>query len=163
MFFDSITEEQAALLGNAPLFFVASAAPGLQDGPDGSGPVNVSPRAGVPLHLLSRNRVAFVDCRGSGNETVRHAEAGGAVTVMACSFEAENAAIVRLYGTARSEDPETSELGRDLVRKGVPEALTVRQVIVVDVVRTQTSCGYGVPVMEFVRDRQVADRGRAYK
>lgn len=163
MFFDSITDEQAALLRSAPLFFVASAAPALRDGPDGSGPVNVSPRAATPLHVLSPNRVAFVDCRGSGNETVRHAEAGGAVTVMVCSFEAENAAIVRLYGKARSVDPEESELARDLLEKGVPEALTVRQVITIDVERTQTSCGYGVPVMEFVRDRRVADRGRAYK
>jgi hypothetical protein len=163
MFFDAITDEQAALLRNAPVFFVASAAPGLPDGPDGSGPVNVSPRAGVPLHVLSPNRVAFVDCRGSGNETVRHAEAGGACTVMVCSFQAENAAIVRLYGTAHSEDPEASELARGLVEQGVPDALKLRQVIVVDVYRTQTSCGYGVPVMEFVRDRQVSDRGRAYK
>ena len=26
-----------------------------------------------------------------------------------------------------------------------------------------TSCGYGVPVMAFVRDRGKADRGRRYK
>ena len=28
---------------------------------------------------------------------------------------------------------------------------------------TMTSCGYGVPVMNFVLDRRVADRGRRYK
>ena len=38
-----------------------------------------------------------------------------------------------------------------------------RQVIEIDVERTMTSCGYGVPVMEVVRERQRADRGRAYK
>jgi hypothetical protein len=26
-----------------------------------------------------------------------------------------------------------------------------------------TSCGYGVPVMSFVRERRRADRGRKYK
>ena len=38
-----------------------------------------------------------------------------------------------------------------------------RQVVTVDVKRTQTSCGYGVPVYEFRRERQTTDRGRAYK
>ena len=38
-----------------------------------------------------------------------------------------------------------------------------RQVIVIEIDRTMTSCGYSVPVMEFVRDRRSADRGRRYK
>ena len=29
--------------------------------------------------------------------------------------------------------------------------------------RTMTSCGYGVPVMEVVRERQRTDRGRRFK
>lgn len=162
MFHEQITEEQAALIRNAPLFFIASAAPGLEDGPDGCGPVNVSPRGGLPLHILSPNRVAFVDYRGSGNETARHAAEGGATTLMICSFEPGNAAIVRLYGKARAEPADDSELA-PLLMNDIPQPEAVRQIISVDVDRTQTSCGYVVPVMEFVRDRQVADRGRAYK
>ena len=42
--------------------------------------------------------------------------------------------------------------------KGAP-----RQVIEVEIDNTMTSCGYGVPVMQLVRDRRVADRGRRYK
>jgi len=33
----------------------------------------------------------------------------------------------------------------------------------VEVTSTMTSCGYGVPVMEFARDRKNSDRGRQYK
>ena len=29
--------------------------------------------------------------------------------------------------------------------------------------KTSTSCGYGVPIMSFERDRTVGDRGRLYK
>jgi hypothetical protein len=29
--------------------------------------------------------------------------------------------------------------------------------------RTQTSCGYSVPVMEFTRERRKEDRGRKYR
>jgi hypothetical protein len=38
-----------------------------------------------------------------------------------------------------------------------------RHVIDIAVESTATSCGYGVPVMTFVRERQVEDRGRRYK
>ena len=54
----SITDEQAALICNAPLFFVASADPALARGPHDVGPVNVSAKGGVPLHILGPNRVA---------------------------------------------------------------------------------------------------------
>jgi hypothetical protein len=33
----------------------------------------------------------------------------------------------------------------------------------VEVEKTMTSCGYGVPVMQLVRERRVVDRGRRYK
>jgi hypothetical protein len=38
-----------------------------------------------------------------------------------------------------------------------------RHVVDVAVECAMTSCGYGVPVMAFVRDRTSADRGRRYK
>jgi hypothetical protein len=163
MFYDEITEAQATLIRNAPMFFLASATPALKEGPDGAGAVNVSPRGGTPLHVLSPNRVAFVDYRGSGDETARHSKLKGAVTVMVCSFEAENAAIVRLYGTATAAPVEESDLAAKLLEDLPPSPMNVRQIITIDVTRTQTSCGYSVPVMEFVRYRKLADRGRAYK
>src|ERR1700710_887123 len=97
----SITDEQAALIRSAPMFFVASADPALARGPHDVGPVNVSAKGGVPLHILGPNRVAYLDYRGSGNETARHCTAGGPVTVMVSSFDGGDAAIVRLFGKAR--------------------------------------------------------------
>lgn len=71
------------------MFFAASADPQLASGPNQAGPVNVSPKGGVPLHILGPNQVAYLDYRGSGNETARHYAAGGPVTIMVCSFEEE--------------------------------------------------------------------------
>ena len=160
----SITDEQAALIESSPLFFVATADPGLASGPDAIGPVNLSPKGGTPLHVLGPNRVAYLDYRGSGNETARHTNAGGPITVMVCSFEEENAAIVRLYGTASATPLEQSPLASLLAEQPAAELkLTERQVIEVEVDRTVTSCGFGVPVMSFVRERTVDDRGRRYK
>ena len=88
----SITDEQAELIRNAKVFFVASADADLARGPNDVGPVNISAKGGVPLHILGPNRVAYLDYRGSGNETARHSVAGGPITVLICSFEDEDAA-----------------------------------------------------------------------
>ena len=158
----SITDEQAELIRNAALFFVASADPDLATGPDQVGAVNVSPKGGVPLHILGPNRVAYLDHRGSGNETARHCTAGGPITVMVCSFEEGDAAIVRLFGKAHATPLADSPWAALLLgdRSG---PMTARQVIEVEIDRTMTSCGYGVPVMKVVRERRAADRGRRYK
>jgi len=162
-YFTSITPEQSELIRRCSLFFVATADPTLAAGPDGEGPVNLSPKGGVTLHQVSPQRVAYLDTRGSGNAVARHANAGGPVTVMVCSFEAEDAAIVRLYGHARAVPLEQSELAEVLKSDARHLMSSPRQVIVVDVERTLTSCGYGVPVMEVVRERRFEDRGRRYK
>jgi hypothetical protein len=81
---------------------------------------------------------------------------------MVCSFEGENAAIVRLYGRARATKLDESPLA-ELLTRGVTEDDRPRQAIEIEIESTATSCGYGVPVMEFVRDRGKGDRGRRYK
>lgn len=160
----SITDEQAALIRNAAMFFVASADPQLASGPDGVGPVNVSPKGGVALHIFDRNRVAYLDYRGSGNETARHCAAGGPITVMVCSFEEEDAAVVRLFGRARATPLAESPLAQRLLEQPAAELKgAARQVIEVEIEKTMTSCGYGVPVMKLVRRRRTVDRGRRYK
>ena len=164
-YFRAITDEQAALIENAHLFFVASADPTLGEGPEGVGPVNLSPKGGVPLHVLGPNKVAYLDYKGSGNETARHANAGGPMTLMVCSFEGENAAVVRLFGRATVLSLDDSPLAPTLVEASADGeiGLTQRQVIEVDVESTVTSCGYGVPVLDYVGQRNPELRGTAYK
>jgi len=160
----AITDEQAALIRSAPLFFVASAEPAMAKGPHGIGPVNLSHKGGVPLLIVNPTRVAYLDYPGSGNETARHAAAGGAMTLMVCSFEPADAAIVRLFGRGSGHPLAESPYAEALLatdRSG--PTLALRQVIVLDIENTLTSCGYGVPVMEFVRHRAATDRGQRYK
>ncbi len=159
----SITDEQAALIQSAPLFFVASVEPNLAKGPGDIGPVNISPKGGVRLHILNPTRVAYLDYPGSGNETARHAAAGGPLTIMVCAFDADDAAIVRLYGKAHVTPFAESPLAEALVQDSTSELKAPRQVIEIEIEQTMTSCGYGVPVMTLVRERRSADRGRKYK
>ena len=134
-FFDHITSEQADLIRQTRLFFVATADPALTPGKNGAGAVNVSPKGGVPLHVLDERRVAYLDYVGSGNETARHSLAGGPITVMVCAFEQENAAAVRLYGradvTPLAESPHAallvpSTLTKSLCRSGRPPSSASR-------------------------------------
>jgi hypothetical protein len=161
-YYPSITEEQAKLIQNSPVFFVATAAPTPSDISEGVGPINISPKGGAPLHILNPNRVAFLNYAGSGNETERHSASGSPITLMICSFEGEDAAIVRLYGLAKVMPIAESELAQRLLETGATAMkLTPRQIVEIE--KTSTSCGYGVPVMEFVRDRRTVDHGRRYK
>ena len=160
---DHITDEQADLIRSARVFFVASADPALAEGPDGQGAVNLSPKGAADLHVIDRNTLAYFDYAGSGNETARHDMAGGPVTVMVTSFD-EDAAIVRLYGRACAKPLEESVLAARADDLRAAETPTPeRQVIEITVERTQTSCGYGVPVYDYRGDRTKAQRGRRYK
>lgn len=64
-YFDRITDKQADLIRQAQVFFVATADPGLEPGAHGVGAVNVSPKGGVPLHVLDEYRVAYLDTRAT--------------------------------------------------------------------------------------------------
>jgi hypothetical protein len=170
-FFNAITDQQADLIATAPLFFVATFSPQHDDAPKDApqnarkkaGPVNLSPKGGVPLHVIDANTVAYLDYAGSGNETARHIRAGSPVTVMVCSFEEANAAIVRLYGHGTVLPIDNSPLAQMLLQHPATELnAKLRQIIKVQVDQTSTSCGYGVPAMRMVRERSVADRGRRF-
>ena len=160
---DHITDEQADLIRSAKVFFVASADPAFGEGPNGEGPVNLSPKGAADLQVIDRHTIAYFDYRGSGNETARHTAAGGPITVMVTSFD-EDAAIVRLYGRAKAMPLEESVLAKQAEQlRAVDIPTAERQVIEISVDCTQTSCGYGVPVYEYQGDRSREQRGRRYK
>lgn len=162
-FHAEITDKQASLIQKAAMFFIASANPKMENSPKGEGPVNVSPKGGTKLHIIDRSTVAYLDYPGSGNETANHIAANGPVTLMVMSTEPENAGIVRLYGQGHVE-PQDSDLAKTVMGDPAEHlANKPRQVFVVKVDNTQSSCGYGVPVMEFVAERTKEQRGRDYR
>jgi len=140
----AITSEQAGFIRAQPLYFVATAP--LSE----EGHVNLSPKGLDSLRVLNANAVAYLDLTGSGNETAAHVAQNGRITLMFCSFT-DQPGIVRLYGrgrVVRPGDPEWGQL-RPLF-DGFPG---IRQIIHVQVHHTQTSCGFGVPLMDLVEQR----------
>jgi hypothetical protein len=142
----TITAELGDFIARQPVFFVATA-PLSRDGH-----VNLSPKGLESFAVLSPTRVAYLDMTGSGNETAAHVLENGRITFMFCAFE-DPPKILRLYGAGkplRPDDPCWKELiGR------FPSFPGARQIIVVDIERVQTSCGFGVPLMQLQSQRSL--------
>jgi hypothetical protein len=139
--FDAIDEKLAAWIDRQRMFFVGTA-------PSGSGGhVNVSPKGPMAsLRILDPHTVAYQDVIGSGAETIAHLRDNGRIVVMICAFEGPPR-ILRLHGRG-------TVLAADAVAfETIPPAGTERAVIRIDVERIADSCGYGVPVMEYVGTR----------
>ena len=149
--YDTIDEKLADWIGRQRLFFVSTA-------PSEGGHVNVSPKGPIEtLRIVDGETVEYVDHVGSGAETIAHLRENGRICVMLCAFEGPPR-IVRLHG--RGEVVPAADVGDG-----------TRGVIRVHVERIADSCGYGVPLMEYVgerpqREKWVASKGaeglRAY-
>jgi hypothetical protein len=144
-----LSEELRTFLLAQPCFFVASAPVGR------GGRVNVSPKGLDTLRVLGPRECAYLDLTGSGNETSAHVLENGRLTIMACSF-GERPRILRLYGRGVVHLP-TSPRWEEL-RPAFGNAEGVRQIITLAIERVQTSCGYGVPRMEFQGQRPTLTR-----
>ena len=148
-FFDSITDKHLDFIKKQHLFFVASAPL------SANGHVNLSPKGIDSFRILSPNRVAYMDIIGSGNETSAHLLENGRLTFMFCAFEGPPN-IMRLYGhgyTVLPGDQEWKELSAHFNLE-----LATRQIIVGDIYKVQTSCGFSVPYYEYTGERDHAQK-----
>jgi hypothetical protein len=127
-----------------PMFFVATA----PSGDDGH--VNVSPKGLAGLAVLGPSRCAYLDLTGSGVETIAHVRANGRITIMFCAFEGAPR-IVRLHGRG-TVHPLDSD-GFAALASQFPDLPGKRAIIEIEVARISTSCGFGVPRMEIVGER----------
>ena len=147
--YEEIDAELAEWIAAQPLFFVATA-PLAADGH-----VNCSPKGLDAFRVLGPREVAWMDLTGSGAETMAHLRENGRIMLMFCAF-AGPPNIVRLHGTGEVL-PLGSE-GFERLRDRFPPHAGQRAIVRVDVRRVADSCGYAVPRMELVADRDVLDR-----
>ena len=142
-FTDTLTPDHIAMIEKQPIFFVATAAEGAR--------INLSPKGlADTFRVLAPGRVAYLDLGGSGNETNAHLLADGRITVMFCNFQ-QPALILRIYGRGQPvlpADDAWSELAAHFTM--LPGT---RQIFDIAVESVQTSCGWGVPRMDFEAHR----------
>jgi hypothetical protein len=134
------------------LFFVGTAAP--------TGRVNLSPKGTDSLRVLDPNRILWRNSTGSGNETAGHLLQSNRITLMWCSFDAAPL-ILRCYGCATAihmDAPEWAALNALFPPDPAP-----RQIFDVAIDLVQTSCGFGVPMMDYRGERPDAEEWAAKK
>jgi hypothetical protein len=144
-----LTPELEQFIAEQPLFYVASAPV------SSSGHVNLSPKGLDTFRVLSPRQVAYLDLTGSGNETAAHLTENGRITVMFCSFS-HNPQILRLFGRGQVLLPGDSRWPG--LSSRFPNLPGARQIILVDLLRIQTSCGFGVPQLDSVQQRDALVR-----
>ncbi|MGJ5643528.1 pyridoxamine 5'-phosphate oxidase family protein [Formosa sp. S-31] len=124
------------------IFFVGTAAK--------DGRVNVSPKGTDSFRVINKNKIIWLNLTGSGNETAAHLLQDNRMTIMFCAFDGKPL-ILRLYGTAKIFHQRDEQFKN--YSSCFPDNIGSRQIIEMDVDLVQTSCGFGVPLMDFKQDR----------
>jgi hypothetical protein len=169
--YTELDERLIGFITSQPIFFVATA-PCL-DSSGAGGHVNVSPKGyRDTFAVIDPLTVAYLDLTGSGSETIAHLRQNGQITIMFCSFD-RTPKIVRIYGQGRVIRPDdpcwprylgyfpVADEDRDRAGRGIGTGMNGgarRAIIVVTADRISDSCGYSVPVMELVHERDVLAR-----
>lgn len=148
--FPSMTPTHRDFIAHQRIFFTATATAASR--------VNISPRPVDALRVLDERTAFYLDLTGSGSETAAHLRADGRITLMFCAFE-EPPNILRLYGQGTSFPRATAAYTTLLATIfGSIEPLGARQIVRIDVDLVQTSCGYGVPLFEYLGERPTLQR-----
>jgi len=144
--YKALTDEIKRFILEQKLFFVGTS-------PIDEGEINVSPKGYNTLRIIDNNRIIYLDYHGSGNRTADHLDENGRITLMWCSFD-EQASIIRVFGEGKVISKET-ELFQELSHQyydNFNQAI-VRQLFDVEIIKVESSCGWGVPHMTFAGER----------
>ena len=153
-FFSSILDKHQDFIKGQHMFFVSTAPL------DEEGHINLSPKGLDSFRVLSPNQVAYMDIVGSGNETSAHILENGRITFMFCAF-AGPPNILRLYGKGYAVLPGSE--GWEDIALHFNLMPATRQIIVADISKVQTSCGYGIPYYAYKGERDHAEKWAAKK
>lgn len=147
--YDQIDERLAKWMSEQALFFVATAPN------DPGGHVNVSPKGSKQTFaILGPTTVAYVDLIGSGIETISHIRENGRIVIMFCAFSGPPK-IFRFHGRGEVLESSHPEFESMLANFTLDEDVLAiaRTIIKIEVERISDSCGFVVPRMDLVEER----------
>jgi len=147
--YSSIQQAHTEFIEHQKMFFVATAPLAAE------GHINLSPKGKDSFRVLSDTQVAYMDIVGSGNETSAHLLENGRITFMFCAFDGPPN-ILRLYGKGYTVLP--SDTNWDELSSSFKLQMDTRQIIVADIYKVQTSCGFSVPLYDYLGERDHAKK-----
>ena len=138
----ALNQKLIHFINEQKLFFVATTST--------NGTINLSPKGLDSFKVVDDNKVVWLNLTGSGNETAAHLLQDSRMTIMFCAF-AGSPLILRLYGTAEAHHPYDNFWKEHI--SIFPEIAGSRQLVEMKIDLVQTSCGMGVPLMDFNSQR----------
>lgn len=140
--YKALNPEDIAFINEQKLFYLASCS-GLE--------VNLSPKGLECIYVRDPGTLIYLDYPGSGNRTARDIRGGGEVTLLFNAFEGP-AKILRLFckGELIEKHDDTFEAYFEPFNE---KRTHVRRIIRLNVYAVETSCGMGVPKMQFLKER----------
>lgn len=150
--YKTISPKLQQFIKNQKIFFVATATADSR--------INLSPKGMDSLRVVNPNRVIWLNLTGSGNETAAHIQEDPRMTIMFTAFE-DNPMILRLYGNARAihNDDDDWQILYPLFSSNTG----ARQIFDLNVDMVQTSCGFAVPLYNYVGERELLNNWSSKK
>ncbi len=141
--YGELTPRDREFLARQKLFFLASSS---------VAEVNLSPRGYDSLVVEDSRTLLMLDYPGSGNRTARDISHDGSITLLFPSFE-ETPGILRLFCRGELVEKGTDAF-QEACRHFPEEPLhRIRRFIRLHIQGVESSCGFGVPLMEFRGER----------
>ncbi|NOI75371.1 pyridoxamine 5'-phosphate oxidase family protein [Vibrio coralliilyticus] len=141
--FSELSDKHISFIEQQKLYFVGTAAD--------KGSVNLSPKGGDSLRVISPTQIAWLNLTGSGNESAAHVLNNQRMTLMFCAFEGAPL-ILRAYGQASVLHNKDAEWKKYVSL--FPESAAARQIFILDINMVQSSCGMSVPYFSYEGDRE---------
>ncbi|QIJ85251.1 pyridoxamine 5'-phosphate oxidase family protein [Vibrio coralliilyticus OCN008] len=141
--FSELSNKHISFIEQQKLYFVGTAAD--------RGSVNLSPKGGDSLRVISPTQIAWLNLTGSGNESAAHVLNNPRMTLMFCAFEGAPL-ILRAYGQASVLHNKDAEWKKYVSL--FPESVAARQIFILDINMVQSSCGMSVPYFTYEGDRE---------
>lgn len=148
---DKLDKKDIDFIKGQKMFFVATAPK--------KGKINISPKGlDKTFKVIDDNTILWLNYFGSGNETAAHLLEDKRMTLMFCAFEGEPN-ILRLYCKAKAIQEKDKKWKKYI--SYFPDTNGARQVFKVKILKINNSCGKGVPLYDFVDQRE--DLKKYYK
>ncbi len=140
--YKTLTDKDIVFIKKQKLFYIASCS---------SHEVNLSPRGYESLHVINPTSLYMIDYLGSGNRTARDISEDGKVTLLFNAFEGDPK-ILRCFCKGEVILKESEEFN-SASQYFSEDMNAIRHIFKFSIYALETSCGMGVPIMEYKQDR----------
>lgn len=141
--YKTLTREDITFIKKQKLFYIASSS---------THEVNLSPRGYDCIHVDEPSTLYMADYLGSGNRTARDIAEDGEITLLFNAFEDEPK-ILRCFckGEVIMKDTQRFEQAGTFFKADMD---AIRHIFKFTIYAVETSCGMGIPVMRYEKERK---------